>query len=588
MKIKGEQVNPLMLHLPGGLLFLLIFVYMSVFGEHVFFSQEKSSLFIFSTDYLNEYLHQPGSLLVFFANFLTSFFYFPVAGSFISALVIWLIFVISSQIMFSLSGHKSITIPSLISLILFWLQIDYQYLLINNLGILLQLLFFFLVVRKRINWSALILFPVWFFITGGFCWIFCLMLMLFLLLERENKWLIKLFSLGLIIAITLWISAEYLFFQIPKIMVSFPWSDAGTGSQSILFFTAVLLIVIIPVIALTGPVKQFPGSMEPVKFHIAGSAVIIMLIGTISVMKYDKATISYFRVEKLFFEHRFGEVIDYNIKHPSSNYLTNYLNNIALCETGQLNDLLFSFPQSPDGNTLFLKWEIIGEILRKGGYFYYTTGMINEAHRWAFEYMVMKGHTPEALKMLIKTELISGNYQNASKYISVMKKSLFYRKDAMKFERLLFNDHAVESDPELGPKRRIRTKKDFFTITDNPLINLRRVIATDSLNKPAFEYALAYLLITKEYENIMTEWKNFGRYGYSKIPTHIEEAGVAIKNLYNQQLPYASGLRINPETEIRFNQYLQTFQNFGANPKSAEPELRKRFGNTFWYWVFYK
>ncbi len=47
-----------------------------------------------------------------------------------------------------------------------------------------------------------------------------------------------------------------------------------------------------------------------------------------------------------------------------------------------------------------------GEILNRGGYFYYTIGMINEAHRWAFENMVMKGLSPEGLKMLIKTEII--------------------------------------------------------------------------------------------------------------------------------------------------------------------------------------
>src|SRR5664280_2190811 len=102
-----------------------------------------------------------------------------------------------------------------------------------------------------------------------------------------------------------------------------------------------------------------------------------------------------FYVEKLFYEDKFDEVIAFNTANPPTNSLTVYLNNIALCETDKLDDQLFHFLQSPEGKTLFLKWEMVSEILNHGGYFYYTIGMINEAHRWAFENMVMKGHSPE-------------------------------------------------------------------------------------------------------------------------------------------------------------------------------------------------
>ena len=63
--------------------------------------------------------------------------------------------------------------------------------------------------------------------------------------------------------------------------------------------------------------------------------------------------------------------------------------------------------------------------------------MINEAQRWAYENMVMKGITPEDLRMLIKTEIINGNYSVASKYVSILKNTIFYRKEAKDFERVL-------------------------------------------------------------------------------------------------------------------------------------------------------
>jgi hypothetical protein len=105
---------------------------------------------------------------------------------------------------------------------------------------------------------------------------------------------------------------------------------------------------------------------------------------------------------------------------------------------------------------------MVGEILKRGGYFYYSVGMINEAHRWAFENMVMKGHTPGDLEMLIKTELINGNYAMASKYISQFGNTMFYRKDAREFRKFLFNDAAVEADPELGVKRETKLTYRFL------------------------------------------------------------------------------------------------------------------------------
>ena len=51
--------------------------------------------------------------------------------------------------------------------------------------------------------------------------------------------------------------------------------------------------------------------------------------------------------------------------------------------------------------------------------------MINEANRWAYEYMVMRGNTPEGLNMLIKTELINGNYAVAEKFIYILDQSVF-------------------------------------------------------------------------------------------------------------------------------------------------------------------
>ena len=49
----------------------------------------------------------------------------------------------------------------------------------------------------------------------------------------------------------------------------------------------------------------------------------------------------------------------------------------------------------------------------------------------------------------------------------------------------------------------------------------------------------------------------------------------------------AGKLSADINTENRLIQFLQTFQNYGNDLKKAEPALKKQFGNTYWYYVFY-
>jgi hypothetical protein len=189
--------------------------------------------------------------------------------------------------------------------------------------------------------------------------------------------------------------------------------------------------------------------------------------------------------------------------------------------------------------------------------------------------------------MLIKTELINGNNQIALKYISILYSTLFYRAEARELEKIAFDDIAIGSHPEFGVKRREKISHDFFSITDDPFVNIERVLSYDSLNRKAYMYKLAYLMLTEDYKGIALGLARLGNLGFKKIPVHLEEAALVCRMSDSTPLPDPGTLIINPQTEIRFKQFLQTFQTYGNNLKAAEPVLRQKFGNTFWYYAFY-
>jgi len=591
MNSNNSNSNAFLSWLPYLVFFAVVLIYFTFFGNYIFFYQEKSSLFIFSLDFLFENLHQPGGFLIWFGKFFITFYYNPVIGAILLSAILTLVIILISGIITLLTGKKNSLIPFVVGASLFYLQTDYSFMLFNILGLLLELSFFLIAVKYKTffkGWLPVFLMPLFFCVTGGFLWIFLLCMTFYLILYKEKNGGIRIIALWLVALVTFYLSKEFLFFQSGKTLMTFPFTNINNGSQRIMFLSVAGIISILPVLA---KIKfGLPEKLRTSEFslNLIASFLVVIIVVIIGVQRFDIKTKQYFYVEKLFYEDKYDEVITFNTINPPNNSLTIFLNNISLCETDKLDDLLFHFPQSPDGKTLFLKWEMIGEILNRGGYFYYTIGMINEAHRWAFENMVMRGLTPEGLKMLIKTELINRNYEVASKYIAILKNTIFYRKEANAFEKLLFNDDAVNADPELGPKKQNKLNTDFFSITDDPYINIERVLANDSLNKKAFEYKVAFLLLRKDYQGIAKILPKFENFEFTKFPVHVEEAAMILSLFTNGKLPYLGNLVVNRNTELRWNQYLSLFQQYKTDLKAAEPELKRQFGNTFWYWSFYK
>jgi hypothetical protein len=591
MKIANQKTNRLFRILPY-LLFLLGSIFFFYwFTSYVFFHQEKMSLFLVSSSFLSEHLDQPGGFLEYLGKLLTTFYYHKLVGAVLMSLVIFGAVFLLSRIGKEISGKSAFVLPFLAGALMVVLQTNYQYAALNNVGIFLQLLFYYSTVKflnGKLEWITVALLPLWYFLTGGFAWIFLLLFMMRLAVKRENLWWVKIVVILLLSAVSVYFSMEFFFFETPETLLQFPFSIQNTGAQVQIF--AVLIFIVLSSPLVFGIVQN---RIKKISFRIQkwlqlSPFIILIGLGVALIFRVDKKNSHYFRAEELFYEQQYEKLIAFNTASPSNNILTNYLNNIALAETGQLTSRLFEFPQSPDGSTLFLKWEIVGEVLRRGGYFYYTVGMINEANRWAYEYMVMRGYTPEGLKMLIKTELINGNYRVAEKYISILKKSIYYRSEARNFEKLLFDEAAVNAHPELGEKKRLKPKVDFFVLSDNPAANLQQIIPNDSTNVFALEYHFAWQLLQKDIEGIVENLPLLEKFGYRRIPRHIQEAATGYQQLQMGPFPELEYLAIDPQVEQRFRQYYQVFQQNSSSREQAQRALYPNFRTTFWYYLFFK
>lgn len=126
---------------------------------------------------------------------------------------------------------------------------------------------------------------------------------------------------------------------------------------------------------------------------------------------------------------------------------------LARYQTGQISE-----------TEMFHKLTLTNDVLtsRTAAYMmsdvYMYTGMVNMAQRASFEAMAsiedfsMSGR---ALKRLTETSLITGQYQVALKYISILEKTFFYRSFAKNMRVLAENPLLVEQHPTYGKLQKI-------------------------------------------------------------------------------------------------------------------------------------
>ncbi len=587
MNSTDDKTRRFLQFLPYALLFFLGTFYLWKFTWYIFFYQEKSSLFLLSMSYLQEHLSQPGGFLIYLAELQTSLYFYPFIGATLVLLEICGIIFLLQKIGKVVSGRMLYFLPFFMGITLFFLQTNYRYSASNNLGILIQLFIFYQVInrsKRNYLWLGTSLVPVLYFFFGSFFVVFTVPFSIWLIQKRE--WIKLVISLALV-ALFFFIGKEYLFFQTTETLFKYPFTAKNIGGQMPLFSGMIATIVLFPAIVKFNSEKITGITIKNIRLIQLTPLLVIAVCAFLVVQKIDTKNAHYFKSEKLFLEGRFEQLITLNTKFPSKNTLTAFLNNLALAESGHLADSFYRFPQSPEGATLFLKWEMIGEVLKRGGYFYYTIGMINEAQRWAYEYMVMKGYSPETLKMLIKTDLIKGKYKIAEKYISILEKSIFYRTEARELRELLYNDEAISKHPELGKKQRFDVEHDFFVQTDNPAANLNTILEGDSSNIPAIEYKLCWLMLQKDMQGIVEMLPLMEKAGYSAMPKNVEEVVVSYKLMKVGEMPELQRLKVSKQAEQRFNSFYRTFLQNQNNRQQAQMALARNFADTYWYYVFF-
>jgi len=569
--------------------FFIAFAYFCFVANYVLYFQETQALFVFSGEFLNQRLVKPGGLVEYAGKFLTQFYASRVAGSLVAAFFLTLPALSLCYINRKLINGAAVSFPLMfhVPALMMVMQSNYYHLMEYNIGFNVALLFFLFAVSSGRVWrkiAVLLLFPLLWYVSGGYSLIFAGMYLVYILLaERERHSLIFAGLLVAVSGVTYLVFSRLLFLEPPANIIFYPLPFLENSAYIAAFAALVLFLVLYPVISRA--LARLSAGKKKAWYFMVPAGLIVAVAIVLSLMVYNPQTARVVELERLVFAGRYDDAIEYQEKKPARNLIGQYFYNYSLAETGKLCDRLFEGNQDFGYGSLILPW---GDVhLSRGAYFYYAIGLTNEAHRWAYEEMIVYGYRPENIRMLAKTSLLNRDYQMAQKYVNILKKTIFYRKWALEIEKMINNPGLIQTHPEFGQKLRLIPTTNFFVQFNEPQNNLPLIIESQPGNKTALEYYLAGLLLSKNVEIAVDSIRKLRTLGYTRIPRYLEEAALI---MYNSTgiAPDLGGLPISAESSDRFSRYFTAYVAARQDQARLKERMEKDFSDTFWYYFHFK
>ena len=591
MKSKGKYIPVLICTL--ALLFLIY--HLDITQRFLFIYREQQSMFLYDFDTICERYLSLGGFSLFISHFIVQFFSIKFVGPIVNALIgvvlSYLIWLVVKRI------HQALYLLPLCFLPLFYqvnILFDFNYNYEGFISFFLTTVFLYLYVRfahsmkvpYRIAFASILSLGLY-LIAGSIGLLLSCAILVFDVIQKEEKSYLQLITVALVLLLGFYLiitgelqSSRYAYLNDfyyeptmePHLTIQYSW---------------VALIVLLLVALILRFIPKMKASIEIV-------ITIVCLIGVGSYFIHDanksRRNIIYpiIELQDYIVNEQWDKILNSRYLNINNYLITNYAN-LALSHKGMLLTHLFDLPQ--DGaNSIMLQGnfaETTPEIWAISAHILYQMGNIASARNIAFDSFVADRYgNPSIIKMMAKTNIIYGDYPIAEKYIKILEKTWRYKQWAKDYRKFLFRDDLVEADPELSQKRKDLPPEGTYPFTRGAYVDLLNILDGDSPDKNTIEYAIAFLLVTKDAQ-ILSQFmdKYYGTKVLKEVPVLLQEALVENKEF---DLDYCREHGVSEETINRHNQFIQKFmetQQKGLNPEAA---LKREFGRTYWYYSLCK
>ena len=299
----------------------------------------------------------------------------------------------------------------------------------------------------------------------------------------------------------------------------------------------------------------------------------------------NQSNIDLWRLNHYAYTENWDGILQFLAGKPMNNYLFMNYANMALAEKGELGNLAFNY--SPRGiNALMVNANSTGSIRMLASDVNYMVGCVAEAQQHAFEAQVTFPTSLgiQTMKRLVKTNLIFGHYAVAEKYLNLITKTTFHKEWADRYKMFLYNDAAVETDSELGEKRKSLSKQNRFSMFYGWQMELDDILVANPKNEKAMTYLGLSFLLNKDMEGFRHFLdKYYGTESLQQLPVVFQQGVIA---LFQQEKDKWENYHLSPQVVNLYSQYRDLYFKNQRQP-NLKNIMARSFGYTFWYYLMF-
>lgn len=340
-----------------------------------------------------------------------------------------------------------------------------------------------------------------------------------------------------------------------------------------------------------GGIPRSPGKASPImRPRRAASIALPVAAAAIIWFSFNAGAARWLRIER---SSRLGNWADVlHEAHPRAggqyDFMTNRAVNRALYHQHRLLDELCSYPQELRG--LLYSPRQMDETLQSPyapmrlSDTFLDLGLVNESEHMAQEAFDHVGPRPWVLQRLALTEIAKGRGQVVRLFLHVLSGDMMYGKWAA--ECLAGGEHLpppVQDEVQRLRSLMVHSDTAGWLPTDTLLVGL---LERNNRNQMAFEYLMAYYLLTKQLDRVAENIGRLGDFGYSRIPRHCEEA-LLLHALRTGRTADLRGLTISEATVARYAAFSRLIRDCGNDRAAAFQAAAREYGDTyFFHYVF--
>ncbi|MEE1383423.1 MAG: DUF6057 family protein [Segatella copri] len=558
--------------------------------------QEQYQMFLFDTGYFLDRIVLPGGLADYISEFLVQFYYMPVLGGAIIALLLMGIQAAVWGLMKQYGARHDFPgyLLSFLPSIALWCAMGDQNVLLSFVVALFGALVIGWIHNRFHNRLVKVVFELvstalvyWF--LGPVVFVYVVLMIgdtLKNALQKGNVLSGIGYSVCILILTIAWIllSTQTLQYPVSRLFLGLNYYRYP-GVTFLLIYIVMALAAFIPFLGMVHPHSSALQKWQKSKWVMAVAYVIVLFASVCGIRtSFDELTYEMIDYDFWIRTEQWNKIIEHAEKKPATSPLGVSSVNLALSQTGQLPDRLFEFYQNGvEGLFPAFSRDMTSPVSTSE--VFYRLGMVNDAERYMFEAQEAIPNFRKSARLtrrIAECEIINGNYEVAAKLLRRLQKTIFYSNWANQTIALLGNEKAINRHPIYGKLRKYREKKQDFLFSDREMDQMLGLLfLNDKSNKMAYEYLMCYVLLQRDFNKFM-QYYPLGRFvGYDHIPRSFQEI------LIEQWMKTHNDPRTIPYSvdAQNVNNTLNFIQIYLRNPKDPQLSQQPYVSNAWHYMV---